>query len=51
MKVIYYWSPCLTPVGTVKSTINSAVALSKYNKDYQVKILNVFGSGMNIKVF
>ena len=51
MKVIYYWSPCLTPVGTVKSTINSAVALSKYNKDYQVKILNVFGEWDEYKAF
>ncbi len=51
MKVIYYWSPCLTPVGTVKSTINSAVALSKYNKDYQVKILNVFGEWDEYKSF
>ena len=42
-KIIYYWSPCLTKVGTVKSTLNSALALAKYNSNYDVRILNVFG--------
>ena len=42
-KSIYYWSPCLTKVGTVKSTLNSAVSLAKYSKTYNVKILDVFG--------
>lgn len=51
MKVVYYWSPCLTPVGTVKSTINSAIALSKYNKDFKIKILNVFGEWNEHKIF
>ena len=32
MKTIFYWSPCLSKVGTVKSTVNSALALSKYSK-------------------
>ena len=44
MKTVFYWSPCLSKVGTVKSTINSAVALSKYsNKKYKVKIINTCG--------
>ena len=44
MKTIFYWSPCLSKVGTVKSTINSAISLSKYsNKKYKVKIINACG--------
>ena len=27
-KTIYYWSPCLDKVGTVKSTLNSAIAVA-----------------------
>ena len=40
---IFYWSPCLNPVGTVISTLNSAIALSKYDKEYQVFIINACG--------
>ena len=44
MKTILYWSPCLVKVGTVKSTVNSAIALSKYSNDkYKVKIINTCG--------
>ena len=42
-KKIYYWSPCLNPVGTVKSTLNSAISLKKFNKNYNVSIINVCG--------
>ncbi len=42
-KTIYYWSPCLTNVGTIKSTLNSSIALAKYNSNYEVILLNVFG--------
>ncbi len=42
MKEIYYWSPCLSKIGTVSSTINSAIGLSKYGK-YKVSIINVCG--------
>ena len=42
-KNIFYWSPCLNPVGTVKSTLNSAISLKKFNKDYNVSIINVCG--------
>ena len=42
-KSVYYWSPCLTNVGTVKSTLNSSIALAKYNSNYKVTLLNVFG--------
>ena len=48
-KKIYYWSPCLNPVGTVISTLNSAVAFSKYNKDYDVTIINACGEWDNYK--
>ena len=44
MKKIFYWSPCLTKVGTYKSTINSALSLSKYsNKQFSIKVINVCG--------
>lgn len=43
-KSILYWSPCLNPVGTVKSTINSAIAVSRYSKDkFTVQLINVCG--------
>ncbi len=42
-KSVVYWSPCLDKVGTVKSTLNSAISLAKYSKDYEVTIINVFG--------
>ena len=42
-KNIFYWSPCLNAVGTVKSTINSAIALSKYTKDCNVFVINSCG--------
>jgi len=42
-KTIYYWSPCIDKVGTVKSTMNSALAVSKFSKEYDVKVINVFG--------
>ena len=42
-KNIYYWSPCLNKVGTVKATINSANSLLRYSRDYNVKIIDVFG--------
>ncbi len=43
-KKIFYWSPCLNPVGTVKSTINSAISAMKFGKDkYDVTLINAFG--------
>ena len=48
MKKIYYWSPCLTKVGTYTSTLNSAISLSNYSKkNYQIKIINVCGEWNN----
>ena len=53
MKKIYFWSPCLSKnVGTYKSTINSAISLSKYSKgSYSVKIINVCGEWDDEKEF
>ena len=52
MKEVYYWSPCLTEVGTYKSTINSAISLAKYsNKQYSVKIINTCGEWDSQKEF
>ena len=48
-KTIYYWSPCLNKVGTVKSTLNSAIAVSKFSKNYNVKVINVFGEWEDYK--
>ena len=42
-KKIFYWSPCLSPVGTVISTINSSISISKYSQEFEVSILNTCG--------
>lgn len=42
-KKVFYWSPCLNPVGTVISTFNSALALSKYSDQYEVSVINTCG--------
>ena len=48
-KTIYYWSPCIDKVGTVKSTMNSALAVSKFSREYDVKVINVFGEWNDCK--
>ena len=41
---IYYWSPFVSEVATVKSVINSAYSVNKYlNKKYESYIIDVFG--------
>ena len=43
-KKVFYWAPCLNKVGTVISTKNSAIALSKYKGNiFDVYIINVCG--------
>jgi glycosyltransferase involved in cell wall biosynthesis len=42
-KKVFYWSPCLNPVGTVISTANSSLALSKFSNEYEVSIINTCG--------
>ena len=52
MNSVYYWSPCLTKVGTYKSTINSALSLAKYSKNvFSVKIINICGEWDSQKEF
>ena len=44
LKKIIYWSPHINPqIATVKAVLNSAKCLSKYEKNSQVNIINVFG--------
>ena len=42
-KKVFYWSPCLNPVGTVISTINSSLSLSKYSHEFDSTIINSCG--------
>lgn len=43
-KKILYWSPCLNKVGTVKSTINSAISIKKFSKsNFEPFIINISG--------
>ena len=43
-KKIFYWSPCLNPVGTVKSTLNSAVSAMQYGSEFfEVTLINACG--------
>ena len=42
-KKIYYWSPFIDKVATVKSVINSAYSVAKYDKKYTPIILNAVG--------
>ena len=43
-KKIFYWSPCLNPVGTVKSTLNSAVSAMQYGeRNFDVTLINACG--------
>ncbi|MDC3100665.1 glycosyltransferase [Candidatus Pelagibacter sp.] len=50
-KTIYYWSPCLTKIATVKATLNSAISLAKYSNLYEVKIINVCGEWNKYKKY
>ena len=42
-KSIYYWSPFLTQIATIKAVINSAYSLNKFDKKFDATILNIFG--------
>ncbi len=43
-KKIFYWSPCLNPVGTIKSTINSIASVQKYgDKNFEAYLINACG--------
>ena len=42
-KSVYYWSPFLTQIATIKAVINSAYSLNKFDKKFDATILNIFG--------
>ena len=43
-KKIYYWSPFISKIATVKAVLNSAKALEKYSRnELDVRIINSFG--------
>jgi glycosyltransferase involved in cell wall biosynthesis len=42
MKKIFFWSPMISNVGTVKATINSALAISIYSQ-HKIYLLNIIG--------
>ena len=46
---IFYWSPFIDKVATVKSVINSAYSLAKYDKNYEPIILNTLGEWNDYK--
>ena len=50
-KNIFYWSPCLNPVGTLKSTLNSALSLKKYNDKNEINMINACGEWNDYKKF
>lgn len=43
MNKIFYWSPYLSNVATINNVLNSALSLAKYNKKFEVSLINVFG--------
>ena len=50
MKKIFYWSPHISKVATVKNVINSAFSLKKFNKEkLDVAILDVIGEWSEYK--
>ncbi len=50
MKKIFYWSPHISKVATVKNVVNSAFSLKKFKKEkIDVSILDVMGEWINHK--
>ena len=43
MTKVFYWCPYLSHVATIKNVINSAISLTKYNKKYQISLLETIG--------
>ena len=43
MTKVFYWCPYLSHVATINNVINSAVSLAKYNKKYQISLLETIG--------
>ena len=43
-KEIYYWSPYLGKIATIRSVINSMIGLKRYNcKNYNINLINCYG--------
>ena len=42
-KYIYYWSPFLTKIATIKAVLSSAESLVKYSNEFQPTIINAAG--------
>ena len=43
-KKIYYWSPFLGRVATIRSVINSMIGLKRYyGKNYEINLVNCYG--------
>jgi glycosyltransferase involved in cell wall biosynthesis len=49
-KTIFYWSPFLTEIATIKSVINSAYSLKKFSDNYNVSIIDAVGEFQDKKV-
>lgn len=48
IKSVFYWSPFIDKVATIKATYNSAVSINSYsNLNYKAKIIDVFGEWKN----
>lgn len=50
-KLIFYWTPYIDDVATVKATYYSAIGVNKYSSLFRAKILDVFGEWKNSKYF
>ena len=51
MKKIFYWSPHLSNVATIKNVVNSAKSLKIFNSaDYDISIIDAFGEWKNKKL-
>ena len=49
MKKVFYWSPHLSNVATIKNVVNSAYSLKKYNSNLQVSIIDAIGEWTKFK--
>ncbi len=49
MKKIFYWSPFLTKIATIKSVLNSASILKKENQELDIYIINCVGEWQEYK--
>jgi glycosyltransferase involved in cell wall biosynthesis len=47
---VFYWSPHISHVATIRAVLNSAISLSKYgNNEYDVSVINANGEWDNFK--